>query len=537
MATSLATPIRSEQLRRAEYRRERRFAAALAVPLTVVAALVHGYHPYAEDGGVYLPEIKRLLDPGLYPHGAEFVVGHLQYSLFAPMVAGLVRASGLSAEMVMLLVYLATFWMTLFAGWLLAARCFGSREARGGAMALLAAWMTLPIAGTSLMLMDPYVTARSVSTPFGLLALVGALEFLLPQFESSEGEMAERRRGLVLCCGALAIAGVMHPLMGAYALGSVLLLGAALSSSRVMQIWGTVGLGLTAVAIAWGLQLSAAPEGEIYRRVVLTRSYWYLGEWHWYEWVGLVAPVAILLAIGLRQRRDEDAALVGMARMAAAAGAIAVAVALLFARAGMKMHLVARMQPLRIFQVVYMVMILAVGAALGEWVLRRRPIRWVAVFSLLAGVTVASERRTYPASRHLELPDALAWRISAGRENQFEEAFVWVRRNTPTDAVFALDADYITKPGEDAQSFRAIAERSVLPDFSKDGGVVTNKPELAGEWLEGQAAQTGLDSEPDEERVRRLRPLGVSWVVLDRGAATEFVCMYANDAVKVCRLP
>ncbi len=65
--------------------------------------------------------------------------------------------------------------------------------------------------------------------------------------------------------------------------------------------------------------------------------------------------------------------------------------------------------------------------------------------------------------------------------------------NTPKDAMFALDAQYITKPGEDAESFRAIAERSALPDFSKDGGVVTNKPELAVEWLEGQVAQSRIE--------------------------------------------
>ena len=91
--------------------------------------------------------------------------------------------------------------MTLFAAWLLAARCYKSREARGGAVALLAVWLTLPIAGTSLMLMDPYVTARSLSTPCGLLALVGALQFLLPGL--MEGERSRRRwRGLALCCGA-----------------------------------------------------------------------------------------------------------------------------------------------------------------------------------------------------------------------------------------------------------------------------------------------------------------------------------------------
>jgi len=29
----------------------------------------------------------------------------------------------------------------------------------------------------------------------------------------------------------------------------------------------------------------------------------------------------------------------------------------------------------------------------------------------------------------------------------------------------------------------------------------------------------------------------VTWVVLERGAVTAFLCDYANEAVKVCRLP
>lgn len=545
MATSLASPISSERLRREEYRRERRFAAALVTGLTFFALLVNGYHPYAEDGGVYLPEIKRLLDPGLYPHGAEFVVEHLRYSLFAPAMAGLVRTSHLGVETVLLLVYLATFWMTLFGAWLLTARCSASREARGGAVALLAVWMTLPIAGTSLMLMDPYVTARSLSTPLALLALVGALEFLLPQFEIEDGETRHGRWGLALCCGALAGAGMMHPLMAAYAFGSVLLLGAAMSSSRLVRVWGTVGLGLTGVAMAAGLQLSGAPESEIYRRVLLTRDYWFLSQWHWYEWIGLIAPLLILSGIALGRRIEGDAARVGLARMAAAAGLTAIVVAVLFARTGMATHLVARMQPLRIFQLVYVVMILMLGAELGERMLQGRPMRWVVAFSLLAGVMVTAERRTFPASKHLELPGALVRSGSldsgSGADsdsgNQFEKAFSWISRNTPRDAVFALDAHYITMPGEDAQDFRAIAERSVLPDFSKDGGVVTNKPELASAWLQGQVAQTGLNTEPDARRVAVLKPMGVTWVVLEQKASTEFACEYANEAVKVCRLP
>jgi hypothetical protein len=539
LATSLVSPVSSERLRQEEYRRERGLAAVLVTALTFFALLVHGYHPYSEDGGVYLPEIKRLLDPGLYPHGAEFVVGHLRHSLFPPAMMWLVRESHFSLEMVLLLVHLASFWTTLFAAWLLAARCYGSREARSGAVGLLAVWMTMPIAGTSLMLMDPYVTARSISTPCALLALVGALEFLLPQFESDDAETRHRGRGMALCCGALSGAAVMHPLMAGYALGSVLLLGALLSSIRFVRRWGAVVLGLTGVAMAAGMQLSTPPESEIYQRVVLTRDYWFLSQWHWYEWVGLVAPLLILSGVAFGRQRDNDRARVGLARMAVAAGLTATMVALLFARTGMATHLVAKMQPLRIFQLVYVVMTLVVGATLGERLLQRRPMRWIVAFSLLAGVMVVAERRTFPASQHLELPNALGWRNHGhqGTGNQFEQAFTWIGRNTPRDAVFALDAQYITKPGEDAQSFRAIAERSVLPDYSKDGGVVTIKPELATAWRQGQVAQTALNTESDARRIAALTPLGVTWVVLERKAVTGFVCGYANDAVKVCRLP
>ena len=509
----------------------------LVTALTFCALLVHGYHPYTEDGGVYLPEIKRLLDPGLYPRGAEFVVGHLRYSLFAPAMAGLVRESRFSLEMVLLLVHLATIWMTLFAAWLLAARCYGSREARGGSVALLSVWITLPIAGTSLMLMDPYVTARSLSTPCALLALAGALEFLRPQFEMDDGQTRERWRGFALCSAALTGAVVMHPLMGAHALGSVLLLVTVLSRSRLVRVWGTAGLGLTAVAMAAGLNLSAPPESGIYRMVMLTRDYWFLSQWHWYEWIGLIAPLLILSIVAMGLRREDEDARAGLARMAVAAGLIATVVAILFARTGMATHLVARMQPLRIFQLVYVVMILVLGGMLGERVLQRRPVRWMAVFSLLAAVMVTAERTTFPASRHLELPKILGRVAAIDSPNKFEQAFRWISRNTPRNAVFALDAHYISVVGEDAQGFRAMAERNALPDYSKDGGVVTNKPELATMWMQGETAQARLNVEPDTERVALLRPLGVTWVVLNRSAGTGFVCEYANEAVKVCRLP
>ena len=122
-------------------------------------------------------------------------------------------------------------------------------------------------------------------------------------------------------------------------------------------------------------------------------------------------------------------------------------------------------------------------------------------------------------------------------KNAWVQAFEWARGNTSKDAVFALDADYIHAPGEDAQSFRAIAERSVLPDFSKDGGEASIAPDLADAWARGVAAQQGLNTISDAERVARLQPLGVTWMVLDAGARTALDCPYANNSVRVCKLP
>ncbi len=497
-----------------------------------MAVAVHGYHPYAEDGGLYLAGVKRLLDPGMYPHETAFVVEHLRFSAFAPVVAWMVRHSRMSLEALLFLLYVACFWLTLLAGWRLAARCYSSRTARTGAVALLAVWLTLPVAGTSLMLMDPYVTARSISTPCTLLAVVGALDLLLPEDE----RQSRRWRGIGLCGGALLVAAAMHPLMAAYALSCMVTLAAVARAELAVRMGATVCAA--AVAMAALLQALSTQESAAYLLVAMTRTYWFLSQWHWYEWVGLAAP---LLLITLVARSAEGTVLArttlaraALARMTVVAGLSAVIVALLFARVDAATHVVARLQPLRVFQIIYAVMIVCVGAEVGERLLRRSTVRWAATSALLAGVMLYAERQTFPHSAHLELQNVPS--LNA-QKNPWVRAFLWVRKNTPKDALLAMDADYIEKPGEDAQCFRAIAERSALPDYSKDGGEAAITPSLSSEWMAGESAQARLSAETDAQRVAALQPLGVEWVVLEDSAVTGFACDYANEAVKVCRLP
>ncbi len=528
MATTLTLPTLPglEQDRRRAHKSASGYA--LITGLTGLALAVHGYHPYAEDGGIYLSGVKRILNPELYPHYPEFVTEHLRLSLFAPMVAVLVRASHLQLMTVWLLLYIASFWLTLFAAWLLAARCYTSWEARCGAVVLLATWLTLPVAGTSLMLTDPYLSARSISTPCVLLSFIGVIDLCLPPLEARTGWT--HIRIIALSFGSLAIAALVHPLMAAYGFGCALLLACFLSRSETVRTTCTWGLSLLAIVLASVLYKTAPPETAAYLSVAQTRTYWFVARWHFYEQFGLAAPLAILAYIGIHIRSTASRAARGLARAGTVAGTVGATVAILFARVDAPTYVIARLQPLRIFQIVYVLMIMAVGAFMGEKLLQRKALRWVVVFSALAAIMLYTERRTFPCSPHFESP---------GRkpENAWVRAFEWIRVNTPVDALFALDVHYVSHAGEDVQSFRAIAERSALADYSKDGGVASITPALTTAWLTGQTAQTSLNIATDAARIAALRPLGVSWLVLPSGALTSFACPYAHDTVKVCRLP
>jgi hypothetical protein len=283
------------------------------------------------------------------------------------------------------------------------------------------------------------------------------------------------------------------------------------------------------------------PDAPSVAAASLSRYYWFLSQWQWYELCGLLGPIAIL---GLMQWRQRDHAKQQLCRACLMAGGTAIALALLFAHAHSASYFIARLQPLRVFLPIYAVMALLIGATTMQKVQQLR--RWL-IWLPVATVTISgaalffAQRNTFPASHHIELP----WRAPA---NPWSQAFVWVRSNTAEDALFALDADYITTPGEDAQTFRATAQRSALPDFSKDGGEASITPAFTDLWqqsLEAQfAVQNGthliarnsLSRQNDAERDAHLRPLGVTWMVLLSDALTDHRCPYNNGTVKVCEL-
>jgi hypothetical protein len=321
----------------------------------------------------------------------------------------------------------------------------------------------------------------------------------------------------------LGLAALFHPLMAGYTAISMLTLGLAQRKMwRALSLVFAMGWLLSAVIF---IATHPADASLAYHRAALSRSYFFLSSWRWYEYPGLVIPLVLLGFAGFRSRLPWPARAVAMS--AALAGSWALVTSLCFVHRSGSL-LLARIQLLRAFHLVYIAGVLLAGGMLGRWT--RQHMRAMAVLCLLvSGAVFTGQRLTYPESNHVEWP-------GIEPRNLWREAFLWIRNNTPGDAIFALDNDYIESPGEDAQGFRATAERSTVADWFKDGGIASNFPDAAALWWQGSTATGRLNQASDEQRLARLQPLGVTWIVLPVEAKTGFPCPFTNARVRVCRI-
>jgi hypothetical protein len=493
----------------------RTWAAALSRSLALagiglLAILIHGFHPYADDAGIYVSGVVLALHPHRFGPSTPFIAAYTHLSVFAWLVAELVRVTRLPLSAVLLGFQVIGFWLLLFGCRQIARKCLFSEAASWGAVAMVAVCLTVPVAGTGLVIMDPYVTSRTLSTPCTLLAICTALN-----------------RRLLKTCLWLALIAVIHPLMAIYAAGFVLLVWAAqVGRWRVLAALSLAPVALGAVL--WYSQRNVV-ESHAYRVAVLTRGYFYLSCWQWYEIFGLVGPVLLIAGYCWWKRGDWRRPDLSLCLACLTIACSSVAVAACFAHPGSHSHLIARLQTLRPYLIVYLLLFMGLGAVIEQQVLRGKFWRWLLVFGFIGGGISAAQHLLYTSTAHVELP----WQQP---RNGWVQAFRWVRRNTPDNAVFALDANYIDIPGENTEGFRAIAQRASIADSSKDGGAAAVFPRLAERWLTESTAATDLSGISDAERIRRLAPQHVTWLVLKQSAVTRLDCPYRNDVVKVCRL-
>ena len=487
--------------------------------LTGASFAIDGYHPFSEDAETYLPAIERILHPHLFPVGAEYFQLHAHLTLFPQLIAYTVWMGHMSLPWALLLWQALSFFLFILACWKLMQKLFGSPVASWAGVALIVALTTMPVAGTALYVMDPFLNPRNIIA----FALIFAVL-----------KMIERRyvqAGLFLLFSLL-----IHPLMTGFAITFCLLV-------LVIDLWSEARARAEGRIFAEGAASPAAPAlllfgsfdslfkapTEAYDMVASNHRYQYLSRWTWYEMLGAVAPILIFwwFAMIARSRRLRHLELIS--RSMVAYGAIYFAAGMIVSLPH-RLEVLALLQPMRSLQLLYVFLLLIGGGLLGEYVLRKRVWRWVALFLPLSAGMCYAQRALYPASAHIEWPQAKP-------KNPWVQAFEWVRDNTPEEAVFAIDPNYMGIRGEDSEGFRAIAERSQLADAGKDSGVVEMFPQVGDSWMAQVRAQAGLDYFRRGDFLRLEREYGVSWVILEQANHADLTCPYQNQAVKVCRLP
>jgi hypothetical protein len=479
--------------------------------LTPAVLLIHGYHPFADDAGIYVAGVRKLLNPALYQVDAPFVLATTHLSVFAHLLAGAVRVTHLPLTWVLLAAHLVSIFLYLLAGWLVARALFAGKAERWSAVLCAAACFTLPAAGTALAVMDPYVTSRSFSTPLGLFAVAAVLE---------------RRWGWAALL--VVLVGLMHPLMAIYAAAIVMLYFLAdVGHARWAAALGAAGV--VAIGILW-LATRHASVSPAYLETMHNqlRTFLFPALWKWYEVLGLIAP---LLLFALAADRAEPRGRIRKLCLACIVlGVSSALAAALFVHVSGPFLLV-RLQLLRSFHILYALGVLLLGGWLGGALWRRSSTRWVLIGMLAIAATglFAAQRTTYSDSAHIEWP----W---ARPRNPWAQAYVWVQKNTPANAVFAANPELVFLDEVDAQGFRATAMRSILADNKDQGVAAVIDPSIAAAWAAQRDAQLGVDTMPDAERERRLRPFGVTWLLLPTDSATGFACPYKNAVAKVCRL-
>ena len=481
---------------------------ALLALLTLGALLVHGYHPYVEDAEIYVPGIKKIVDPHLYPLNSAFFTSHASMTLFPNMIAASIRITHLSTDWALFLWQVLSIFFFLWACWRIGRLAFGDSLAAWGGTVLVASLLTIPVAGTALYIMDQYLTTRALSTAATLWVIV---------------EVIERR--WIQAALWLLFTGLIHPLMVVFCLAYVV---AWLAVDKLWPETDSLGWAVTPAALIFPLNLFP-PVSDAYREILETRSYFFLLRWEWYEWLGIFAPLLLMEWFRRVARHHGLPVLARLCRATIVFGAMFFVAALVLS-VPQRMAPLAKLQPLRALQLEFILLFLFAGGLLAKFVLKKVVWRWVLLFAPICAGMFLAQRELFPSLRHIEWPG-----VAPG--NSWTQAFLWVRDHTPPDAMFALDPQYMRAAAEDHQGFRALAERSSMADRVKDSGAVSMFPQMADTWRAQVRSLDGWTHFQRPDFVHLRRQYGVDWVVLQQRPTPALDCPYQKDAVIVCRVP
>lgn len=482
--------------------------AVLVFVFTSLGFLVMGYHPGIEDDGVYLAAVKANLRTALYPHDSEFFRLQLQATVFDRWMTGFVAITHLPVPWAELLCQFLSIFSIVWACHAIAQQLFPERRAQWAGVAMVTAMFTLPVAGTALYIVDQHLHPRNIATALILFAVSRILA-----------------RKAWQAIPLLVLALLMHPIMAALGISFCCILTFTVAEPAYTWLpWGRRSMA-AAIPLGWIFE----PPSPTWREALQTRAYYFLGRWAWYEWLGAIAPLVLFWVLYRFAERRKDTLMARFALGVFIYGVFQQLVALAMLTPPALVRLTP-FQPMRFLHLVYLFMVLIGGCLVGKHLLKASAWRWAVFLIVIYAGMFAPQHLLFANSPHLEFP---------GRptNNEWLNAFDWIRKNTPVDAYFALDPNYLEIPGEDYHSFRALAERSQLADAVKDAAVVTQVPQLGPDWDRQVHATAGWRhfQLPDFERLKAQ--FGVDWVLVSYPAPVGLICPWHNGALAVCQIP
>jgi len=292
-------------------------------------------------------------------------------SLLPNLIAASVRFSHLPFDWVIL------FWHTLSIFLLLLAclqlsRVLFSENGTMGRRNTLGGTVDVTVAGTALYIADQYLNPRAFALFAGIFGTTAVI----------------KKKYLQADCGFAA------PLQFICSWWFLPFPGYSFWLWRVALGCGPSGVELASSGNLAQISFAA------YREAVQTRTYFFLLQWQWYEWLGIFGPLAILYGLSRVGRKH------GLTNVETLCRASIPSFLLFCSRRDCddsgRLIAFARFQPLRSLQIVYVLLILIGGGFLGKWLLKGRAWLWLAVcLPLSAGMFYAS-RQLFPATPQIE---------------------------------------------------------------------------------------------------------------------------------------
>jgi hypothetical protein len=424
--------------------------AAAVLFVLLATANAGGYRYGASDQAVYVPVVMRALDPSAFPRDAALLDAQGRFMVIDEIIATIVRATGLSLEIVFVGGYLLSMGIAWMALQLVGARVFGTPW---GTVALAAAFtLRHRIPRTSANSFEPYFYPRMLAFAIGLLAIAAILH----------------RRTAV--AGALVAAtAIVHVTVGLF-FGILTGVAAAVLDARLRR---PLVLAVPAAAIAGAWAVTAGPLADSFRRMdepwlaaVASKDSLFPSDWPLWAWAANLGLPALLWWAHRRrtargEARDEDRALVwgGLAL----AGLFLATLPLVTARWALPTGL-------QISRVFWLLDALALVYVLAVLAPRTAPRRARVLACVLLAVSVA--RGAFVML--VEFPDRPLFRVRLA-DTAWHDAMRWLSTQ-PSDVHVLADPGHAWRYGT---SVRVAAARDVFLEETKDSALAIYSRDVA----------------------------------------------------------